>query len=160
MTYEQLTVKMTVASWKNTVGRADKAFSALTEEQFLREIAPGRNRIIYLVGHLTAINDAMHTILGIGERLHPELDSIFISEPDRASEALPSVPELMRHWTEVNGSLSEKLGRLTPQDWLQRHMAMSDEDYAKDPTRNRLSVLLSRTNHLSYHLGQIILGLK
>jgi len=66
----------------------------------------------------------------------------------------------MRQWSEVNGSLSEKLGRLTPQEWLRRHMAMSDEDYAKDPTRNRLSVLLSRTNHLSYHLGQIILGLK
>ncbi len=160
MTYEQLTVRMVMASWKNTVGRADKAFSALTEEQFLREIAPGRNRIIYLLGHLTAINDAMHSILGIGERLHPELDSMFISEPDRANEGLPSAPELMRHWTEVNGSLSEKLGRLTPQEWLQRHMAMSDEDYAKDPTRTRLSVLLSRTNHLSYHLGQIILGLK
>ena len=160
MTYEQLTVRMVMASWKNTVGRADKAFSALTEAQFLREIAPGRNRIIYLLGHLTAINDAMHTILGIGERLHPELDSIFISEPDRANEGLPSVPKLMRQWSEVNGSLSEKLGRLTPQEWLQRHMAMSDEDYAKDPTRTRLSVLLSRTNHLSYHLGQIILGLK
>ncbi len=73
MTYEQLTVRMAMASWKNTVGRADKAFSGLTEEQFLREVAPGRNRIIYLLGHLTAINDAMHTILGIGERLHPSL---------------------------------------------------------------------------------------
>lgn len=160
MTYEQLTVRMAMASWTNTVRRADKAFSALTEEQFLREIAPGKNRIIYLLGHLTAINDGMHTILGIGERLHPELDSIFISEPDRANEGLPSAPELMRHWGEVNGSLSEKLERLTPQEWLQRHTAMSDEDYAKDPTRNRLSVLLSRTNHLSYHLGQIILGFK
>jgi len=76
-----------MASWKNTVGRANKAFSALTEEQFLREIAPGKNRIIYLLGHLTAINDGMHTILGIGERLHPELDLMFISDPDRATEA-------------------------------------------------------------------------
>jgi DinB superfamily len=160
MSYEQLTVRMAMASWKNTVGRVDKAFSALTEEQFLREIAPGKNRIIYLLGHLTAINDGMHTILGIGERLHPELDLMFISEPDRATEALPSVPELLEDWAEVNGSLSEKLGRLTPPEWLQRHMAMSDEEYAKDPTRNRLSVLLSRTNHLSYHLGQIILALK
>jgi len=66
----------------------------------------------------------------------------------------------LEDWAEVNGSLSEKLGRLTPPKWLQRHMAMSDEEYAKDPTRNRLSVLLSRTNHLSYHLGQIILALK
>jgi hypothetical protein len=37
---------------------------------------------------------------------------------------------------------------------------MSEEDYAKDPIRNRLAVLLSRTNHLSYHLGQITLALK
>jgi nitric oxide synthase oxygenase domain/subunit len=58
MTYEQLTVRMAMASWTNTVGRVDKAFWELTEEQFLREIATGRNRIIYLVGHLTAINDA------------------------------------------------------------------------------------------------------
>jgi hypothetical protein len=66
----------------------------------------------------------------------------------------------MRFWAQVNGSLSDKFGRLTPQDWLQRHMAMSDEDYAKDPTRNRLSVLLSRTNHISYHLGQLVLAPK
>ena len=149
-----------MASWKNTVGRANKAFLALAEEQFLRQVAPGKNRIIYLLGHLTAINDRMHTILGVGERLHPELDSIFISEPDRATDALPSVTELMRHWGDVTASLSDKFDRLTPLDWLQRHTAMSDEDYAKDPTRNRLSVLLSRTNHLSYHLGQIILALK
>jgi hypothetical protein len=158
MTNEQLTVKTAIASWQNTVGRADKAFSALTEEQFLREVAPGKNRLVYLLGHLTAINDAMHTILGIGERLHPELDSMFVSEPDRANETLPSVPELMKHWADVNGSLSEKLAPLTLRDWLQRHMSVSDVDYAKDPTRNRLSVLLSRTNHLSYHLGQIILA--
>jgi hypothetical protein len=37
---------------------------------------------------------------------------------------------------------------------------MTDEDYAKDPMRNRLSVLLSRTNHLSFHIGQIILAPK
>ena len=160
MSYEQLTVRMATASWKNTVGRADKAFSTLPEEQFVREVAPGKNRIIYLLGHLTAINDGMYTILGIGERLHPELDAIFISEPDRSTEVLPSVTDLMKHWAEVNGSLSAKFDHLTLQDWLQRHMAVSDEDYAKDPTRNRLSVLLSRTNHLSYHLGQIILALK
>ena len=31
---------------------------------------------------------------------------------------------------------------------------------SKDPSRNRFSILLSRTNHLSYHLGQAVLGLK
>ena len=160
MTYEQLTVSVAIASWKNTIGRADKVFSALTEEQFRHEVAPGRNRIIYLLGHLTAVHDSMHTVLGLGERLHPELELTFISKPDKVTEPLPSVRELIKYWTDVNRSLSDKFGRLSPQDWLQRHMAMSDEDYAKDATRNRLSVLLSRTNHLSYHLGQAVLATK
>jgi len=41
-------------------------------------------------------------------------------------------------------------------DWLQRHTAVSEEDFAKDTSRNRFAILLSRTNHLSYHLGQLI----
>jgi ribose 1,5-bisphosphokinase PhnN len=45
-------------------------------------------------------------------------------------------------------------------DWAQRHTAVSEEDFAKDASRNRFSILLSRTNHLSYHLGQAVLGLK
>jgi len=158
MTHEQLTVSVAIASWKNAVERADKAFRALTEDQYQHEIAPGRNRIIYLLGHLTAIHDRMHTILGLGERLHPELDGMFISTPDKAIEPLPPVSELTKFWTHVNSSLLEKFAALSPQEWLQRHTAMSDDDYAKDPTRNRLSVLLSRTNHASYHLGQIILA--
>jgi hypothetical protein len=35
-----------------------------------------------------------------------------------------------------------------------------EKDYAKDPTRNRQAVQLSRTNHTSYHLGQMTLALK
>src|SRR5438876_4845428 len=43
-------------------------------------------------------------------------------------------------------------------DWVQRHSAASEEDFAKDASRNRFAILLSRTNHLSYHLGQAVLG--
>ena len=45
-------------------------------------------------------------------------------------------------------------------NWLQRYTAVSEEDFAKDASRNRFAILLSRTNHLSYHLGQAVLGLK
>ena len=38
--------------------------------------------------------------------------------------------------------------------------AITEKDFAKDASRNRFSILLSRTNHLSYHLGQAVLGLK
>jgi uncharacterized damage-inducible protein DinB len=141
------------------VERVNKTLSNLTDDQLLKEIAPGKNRVIYLWGHLTAVHDAMFPILGLGERLHPELDAIFVSNPDKTGKQLLPVGELRKYWDEVNGRLLSQFAGLSRDEWLQRHRSMSEEDYVKDPTRNRLAVLLSRTNHLSYHLGQITLAL-
>jgi len=53
MTSHQLSVKVALNSWRLGVERADKIFSNLAEDQLLKEVAPGRNRLIYLWGHLT-----------------------------------------------------------------------------------------------------------
>jgi hypothetical protein len=71
-------------AWKTNIDRADKLFLALTPDQLEKEIAPGKNRLIYLWGHLTAVHDRMLPLLGFGPRLHPELDDIFLSKPDRS----------------------------------------------------------------------------
>src|SRR4029077_19093138 len=65
--------------WKAQIERADKLFGRLSSEEVLREIAPGRNRLLYLWGHLTAMHDAMLPLLGLRERLHPEFDVAFVS---------------------------------------------------------------------------------
>ena len=158
VTSQQLAVQVAINSWRLTLERINKTFSNLADDQVLKEVAPGRNRLIYLWGHLTAIHDAMFPILGLGERLHPELDAIFVSSPDKAGAQLPPVGELKKYWDEVNGNLLLRFASLSEAEWLQRHNAVSDEDYAKDPMRNRLAVLLSRTTHMSYHLGQITLA--
>ena len=160
MTSNKLPVQVAINSWRVVVERATKIFSSLTDDELLKEVAPGKNRLIYLLGHLTAIHDAMFPILGLGERLHPELDAIFVSSPDKSGAQLPPAGELRRYWEGVNGKLLSQFATLSADEWLQRHKAMSEEDYAKDPTRNRLAVLLSRANHVSYHLGQIALALK
>jgi hypothetical protein len=160
MTSHELPVKVAINSWRLVVERADKIFSKLTEDQLLGEVAPGKNRVIYLWGHLIAIHDAMFSILGLGPRLHPDLDAIFIDNSDKAVAEIPSAGQLKQYWDEVNGKLLSQFQSLSPDEWLLRHRAMSEEDYAKDPTRNRLAVLLSRTNHLSHHLGQVALALK
>ena len=160
VTSNDLPVQAAINSWRLVLERANKALSNLTDDQLLREVAPGRNRVIYLWGHLTAAHDAMFPILGLGERLHPDLDAIFISSPDKAGAQLPTVGELRKYWDEVNGKLLSQFATLSADEWLHRHNAVSEEDYAKDPARNRLAVLLSRTNHMSYHLGHITLALK
>lgn len=157
MTTEERVVNGAINSWKQVIQRADKALAGLTAEQLQKEVAPGKNRLIYLLGHLTAVHDLMITALGLGERLHPELDEIFLSKPDRAVEALPSGAELQAWWSEVNGRLLTEFSKLTAEDWTKRHTLVPEEDFAKEPDRNRLAILLSRTNHVSFHLGQTVL---
>jgi hypothetical protein len=146
--------------WKAQIERADKLFGGLASEDLLREIATGRNRLLYLWGHLTATHDMMLPLVGIGERLHPEFDMAFISNPDKSQAAIPSHEQVRQAWKTVNRELWKGLEKMSWSDWLQRHGAVSEEDFAKDASRNRFAILLSRTNHLSYHLGQAVLGLK
>jgi hypothetical protein len=35
------------------------------------------------MGHLTAVHDRLFPMLGLGQRLHPELDEDFLVNPDR-----------------------------------------------------------------------------
>jgi len=103
MTSHQLSVKVAINSWRLVLERGDKIFSTLTQDQLLKEVAPGKNRLIYLCGHLTASHDAMFPILGLGPRLHPKLENIFISNPDKTTQ-LPPAHELKKYWYQVAGS--------------------------------------------------------
>jgi hypothetical protein len=146
-------------SWKLVISRFDKTLSELSDEQFQRQVAPGKNRVSYLLGHLTATHDRMFPLLGLCDRLHPELDDTYIRNPDKALGDPLSVTELRSAWAEVNDILTKAFEGFTLEDWLRKHTAVSDEDFAKDPTRNRLAIVISRTNHLSYHSGQMILAI-
>ena len=157
MTTEEQLSNTALNAWKLVTGRLDASITPLTEEQLQKQVAPGKNRLLYLVGHLTAVHDRMFPLLSLGGRLHPELDEIYITNPDRALPDPVSAADLKRAWSEVNSKLTAAFEELTPAQWLQKHTAVSDEDFAKDPTRNRLAVLMSRTNHAAFHTGQVAL---
>jgi hypothetical protein len=154
MTTETSLTDSALRAWKLNIDRTGKFFAALSEEQLLQEIAPGKNRLIYLWGHLTAINDALLPLLGLGQRLHPELDAMFVSNPDRSLKKTLSGEELKRVWDETNDALWMAFSRLSASEWLQKHTAVSEEDFEREPHRNRFTILLGRTAHLAYHFGQ------
>jgi hypothetical protein len=155
MTREELTIKMILDEWQKQNARVDKLLETLSAEQFSAETAPGRNSGVYLVGHLAAVNDGMLPLLGFGEKLHPELTNIFLTNPDKSSLAKPPLDKLKNYWNEINSKLSQHINELKPDDWFARHTAVSEEDFAKEPHRNKLNIIINRTNHQSYHLGQL-----
>jgi hypothetical protein len=154
---QDLFITTVLSNWELAVKRASKIFDGYSDEELLQPIAAGKNRVVYLLGHLTAVHDRMLPLLGLGERQYPQLDDLFISNPDNAATALPPIQELRSHWTAISALLMEKLGAWTPGEWLERHTAVSAEDFAKEPHRNKLNIVLNRTGHLSYHLGQLAL---
>jgi len=99
----------------------------------------------------------MAPLLGLGERRHPALDAVFLTEADKKVAVLPAAADLKKAWDDVHSRLLEGFRRFTAADWAQKHTAMTDDDFRTNPLRNRLAVLLNRTNHLSYHLGQAAL---
>ena len=153
----ELFVKMVIAEWEKQNNNFNKLLSSTPEEKLSKEISPGKNTGIYLVGHLIAISDAMLPLLAFGEKLFPGLENIFIANPDKSGLKMPSVAELKEQLTKVNIELSKNIGSTAPADWFKRHMSVSDEDFAKEPHRNKLNVMINRTNHMSYHLGQLAL---
>ncbi len=138
MTTEKSLIDSALRGWKSNVERADKLFGDLSPGQLEQEVAPGKNRLIYLWGHLAAVNDALLPLLGIGERLHPEFDGMFISSPDKSVPLTVSGQSLKAAWQEIHQKL-----------W---------EGFEREPHRNRFAVLLGRTAHLAYHLGQATLA--
>jgi hypothetical protein len=158
MTNEELLVATAVGSWKQIIGRADSVIAKYTDEQLDRHVAPGRNRVRYLIGHLVAIDDRLFTGLGIGERLYEKLDAAYVTNPDGTLPDPVSTEELKKAWFDVHSKLTASFEQMTAAQWLERHTAVSAEDFAKEPLRNRLAMMLSRTNHVSMHIGQALLA--
>lgn len=153
----ELFVTTVVASWKQIINRLDERLAPLNDEQLQKQVAPNKNRLLYLLGHLTAVHDRMLPLLGIGDRLHPELDDAYITNPDQTISDPLSAADLKKAWSEVNAAVTSAVEKFSADDWLKKHTAVSDEDFAQNPTRNRVAVFLSRTNHASFHTGQVAL---
>src|SRR5436305_5374 len=137
MTREETLVAGAVYAWKQQIERAEKTFVGLTDAQLRNEIAPGKNRLIYLWGHLIAVHDAMLPLLRIGPRLHPELDAPFLTEADRSVAELPSAADLKRLWDEVNSALLAGFGSFTAAAWAERHGRVDLERFGWDPPVHR-----------------------
>jgi len=157
MTATEIFVKMILDRWNGSMKNCDALLNSLSDETLQKEIAPNKNRGIYLLGHLIAVHDDMLILLDLGEKLYPQLYEPFLKFPDKTVTEIPSVTELRIFWNNQCEVLKQKFDDLKPEEWLTKHTAVSAEDFAKEPNRNKLNIILTRTTHLAYHTGQLVL---
>jgi hypothetical protein len=153
----ELAVRLILEVWHGTNARLSELLYELSDEQLHNEVSPGRNTGHYIIGHLAAVNDGMLPLLGFGEKRFPDLEAAFLKNPESVAIERPTVAEVRRVSADLLGVLRENFERLTPDEWFDKHTAVSEEDFLNEPLRNRIAVLTSRTNHLNYHVGQLTL---
>jgi hypothetical protein len=152
-----LFVKMVIDRWNGSIANLNKLLVSLTDEQLEKEIAPGKNRGTYLLGHLIAVHDDMLKLLDMGEKLFPELFEPFIKQADKVATHMPTAANLRNMWEKQNTLLQEKFEAMKPEDWFKKHTSVTEEEFANEPHRNKLNIIITRTSHLQYHSGQIVL---
>ena len=156
-TQQKLVIKSVLDAWNSRIEAADKLFDSLTDAQLAQEIAPGRNRGLYLLGHLTAVHDKMLPLLDFGPQVYPHLEEPFLNKADKTVSTLPATSELRAYWKAINAKLAEHFDKLSIEEWFQKHTSVSEENFVKEPHRNRINVVVGRTNHMQYHIGQVAL---
>lgn len=157
MNTNQIMVKMVLDRWDGSITNFNKILDSLSDEQLEKEIASGKNRGVYLLGHLIAVHDDMLILLDMGEKLYPELNEPFIKFPDKAVTQIPSAAALRSFWTWQCEALSQKFANLSTDEWFSKHTAVAAEEFANEPHRNKLNIIITRTSHLQYHSGQLVL---
>ncbi len=157
MTQATIAVKMVLDRWNGSILAFNKILDQLSDEQLQQEIAPGKNRGVYLLGHLVAVHDDMLILLGMGEKCFPSLNEPFIKQADKTVADIPAAASLREMWTQQNKLMQEKFAVLSTDEWFSRHTAVAEDDFVKEPHRNKLNIIITRTSHLQYHSGQLVL---
>jgi hypothetical protein len=148
-------IKQIIQFWESNNQQLTQFFNKYPDHVYAGKVAPGRNSGLYLLAHLVAVSDGLFTILGLGDKKFPELEP-FIGESETKINYQVDINELKAKWEAINTKLTAEFATKDNNWWLDRHMSVSAEDFAKEPHRNKLNVLLSRASHVNYHRGQLV----
>lgn len=152
----EVMINQVLTLWNSKVGQITDTFKTLGAGHALTQVAPGRNTVIYLLGHFIAVHDRIIEALELGERRYVGYDAVFL-KPAVAGSVYPDYDVLLQQWVELNTGLSAQLALLTSADWLSRHHYVSEADFKLNPNRNKLNIILTRYGHLFHHGGQLVL---
>lgn len=133
------------SAWLLQNRKISNLINRLPDEDLNRDIMPGRNSGVYLLGHLIASNDLLMPLFGFGDKMFPEYEKIFLCTPDKCVEKLPAANQLKAHWFVLNEQLR------------MRFMDSRKNEADENPllSNQKLSTLLYVINHQCYHLGQL-----
>ncbi len=153
-------LEICLLQWETYNRRTQKLIDTISHENFNKPVVPNGNSPSWILGHLADTDDKLLELFGIKNRMFPELEKIYHHERGINQTGHLSKEELTAKWKAITAALDHAFKSWSESDWMSRHTAVSEEDFNKEPQRNKLNVMLSRVSHKASHLGQIALQAK
>jgi hypothetical protein len=154
MEQQNAIISQLLTQWNKDVAAMTGIFETQGEGNAFKEVASGRNSVVYLLGHMLAVHDRLVEALDAGERQFTQLDKTFLEDAD-AKRDYPPYDALLAGWKKTSETVAAIFAKQDIAGWLSRHHYVSEADFQKEPHRNRLAILISRLAHLNTHLGQL-----
>jgi hypothetical protein len=156
METHQFMIDQLLDQWENKIRETTDLFEAIGEGMAMEPVAPGKNRVIYLLGHLIVVHDLLFEALELGSRSFSNYDQLFLT-PQHVSNIYPPYELLLQQWTSLNSKLTARLRQLSINEWHSKHHYISEADFVVQPKRNKFNIFISRNSHLFHHAGQLAL---
>lgn len=145
--------KLLAKQYIDSAGWADWIISSLSEDDLKKEIAPGRNHGIWLLGHLITCEDDFALFMGKGEITYPAYHDMFAEETKPLPfENYPPVSEMREKWKEMLKKNKKIYDELRDEELHEAQAQLKGEN---DFCKTKEDVAVHWQLHLMYHTGQL-----
>jgi hypothetical protein len=148
-------IEICLLQWTTYNTRMQKMLDTISDQNFNTPITANGNTPSWLFGHLVDTDDKLLELFGIRNRMFPELEKIYHHERGNNQKDHLSKVDLIAKWKAISSELDKAFQSWSEKEWMSRHNAVSEEDFKKEPQRNKLNVMLSRVAHKASHMGQV-----
>jgi hypothetical protein len=147
--------KLIHSQYKTMVSWVNMYLKRLSDDDLKREIAPGKNHGVWLLGHLIASDDDLSLYFGKGTMLYPDYSDIFgqgsVLKP---LAEYPPVSLLREQWKNVTDKNIKIYAELHDEELNEPHAMIKgkvEDDFFKTKENCSINWLL----HQMYHAGQL-----
>ena len=140
------------SQWKTMVEWVDMNLKELNDADLMKEIIPGKNHGIWILGHLIACEDDVSVYLVKGNYMFAEYQQLFgTGGKIQDSKNYPSPLHLRENWKKVCYKSNQVIISMSDEDLSKPHeMLKSESDYFK----TKIKFLADHILHQMYHNGQ------
>ncbi len=132
---------------------ADWIIRSLSDDELKKEISPGKNHGIWLLGHLITCEDDFALFMGKGEITYSLYHDLFAEETVlQPVENYPPISEMREKWKEMLAKNRKIYDELKDEELEENHAQRKGED---DFCKTKEDVTVHWQLHLMYHAGQL-----